>query len=132
MRHPLGRWRSPRREAQGQEVTKDGRGFLAVQEVIRGLMTWSRGILLCLALLMTVPACPVLLMTVPVCLALLMTVPAWTRGPLLVSDSPPPPNIATLDIDGLRARATKGDAAAAADLGALYAHGWKLRRDPAE
>ena len=60
-----------------------------------------------------------------------MSPAAWARGPLLLPDSPAP-NLATLDTDALRAKAIKGDIAAAADLGTLYAHGWKLRRDPAE
>ena len=65
------------------------------------------------------------------CIALSLAGPAWARGPLLLPDSTPP-NLATIDPDSLRARATHGEAAAAADLGTLYAHGWKLRRDPAE
>src|SRR5664279_1631237 len=57
------------------------------------------------------------------CCLVVLTSPAWARGPLLLPESPPP-NLATLDTDALRTKATKGDAAAAADLGAVYAHGW--------
>ena len=66
------------------------------------------------------------------CIVLSLTGQAWARGPLLLPENTPPNNLATLDADALRGKATRGDAAAAADLGALYAHGWKLRRDPAE
>ena len=66
------------------------------------------------------------------CVALVLAGPARARGPLLLPDTSPPANVATLDIDGLRNKATHGDAGAAADLGAAYAHGWKVRRDPAE
>jgi len=95
-----------------------GQAILAARTVVRGLiaplsrLTWLPGVIL-------------------VCFALASSDPAWARGPLLLPDSPPP-NLATLDTDALRNRATRGDPAAEADLGAAYAHGWKVRRDPAE
>src|ERR1700735_1701362 len=78
------------------------------------------------------PAAQTMLRLIAVtCLLSACVAPAWANGPLLLPDTTPP-NPAALDIDGVRAKATKGDAAAAADLGAAYAHGWKVRRDTAE
>jgi hypothetical protein len=60
-----------------------------------------------------------------------LTSQTLASGPLLLPETIPP-NLATIDPDALRTRASRGDGAAAADLGTLYAHGWKVPRDPAE
>src|ERR1700677_1374222 len=65
------------------------------------------------------------------CIVLSVTGQARARGPLLLPESTPP-NLTSIDPDALRDRATRGEAKAAADLGSLYAHGWKLPRDPVE
>ena len=41
-----------------------------------------------------------------ICFLTVSTSPVWARGPLLLPDSPPP-NLATLDTEALRAKATK-------------------------
>ena len=65
-------------------------------------------------------------------LALVWSGSALARGLLLRPDTPPPANLAALDIEGLRARSARGDARATVDLGTAYAHGWKVARDPRE